>query len=393
MTIKDICDIETKCTGCSACAAACPTGAIRMTENREGFSVPTLSADICTQCGACAAVCPLTGKGGLQAAGEAYACQIKDKESLSFATAGGFFPLLAKRILEAGGVVYGCVWDADMKPVHKGITDPSLIASFSGSKYVQSDISGILKELYAHLQDGREVLFSGTPCQVDAVLHYCAELDLSRLITVDVICYGVPSPGLFSAYIDGLNRKYGARVVDFRFRDKKTYGWSHTTRITFEREDGSRFEIEEPDYSHIDYYKMFATRDCYRASCYRCPYNTIERVSDFTTGNYWGIENKSTAFDATLGVSMVLTNTERAGRILEEMMPDMTVEKRTVEDAIQSNDALVKGSTPPRKRDAIYACFAKKGFGPMFRKYYQPDLIKKCKAAIRRILRRGGAGR
>ncbi len=391
MRIKDIFDIETRCTGCGVCAAICPTGAIQMLPDREGFLFPTYDEKKCIQCKRCEKKCPLTDMEKPQNEQKTYACQIKDKESLLFATAGGFFPLLAKKMIQAGGLVYGCVWDADMKPVHKGIADIESIKCFSGSKYVQSDISCILEEIYDHLKNGKKVLFSGTPCQVAAVLKYCDALDLSRLITVDVICYGVPSPGLFLAYIDELNRKYGAKVVDFRFRDKRKYGWSHTTRITFEKADGNRFEIEEPDYSQIDYYKMFATRDCYRKACYYCQYNEIARVSDFTTGNYWGIENKSSVFDETLGVSMVLVNTERARRIFEELIPDMLVEERTIADAIQSNDALVKGSVLPRKRDAIYACFAKKGFKVMFRKYYQLNFIKRCKAEIKKLIIRKGS--
>lgn len=389
MLITEIENFASKCTGCGACAHVCSNKAITMVKGSEGFLYPAIEKGKCVQCEKCAEVCHLQSQSKIELFQQSvYACQIKDKQMLVHATAGGFFPLLAKTVIEQGGVVYGCVWDASMHAVHKGITTIDQIQEFSGSKYVQSNTTNVFSEISNHLQNGKKVLFSGTPCQVEAVLKYCNNLDRSNLITVDVPCYGVPSQAIFSAYIEKLNKKYNAKVVDFRFRDKRHYGWSHTTFITFKRDDGTYFEVEEIDHNKIDYYKMFGNRNCYRKSCYQCLYNTLNRVSDFTTGNYWGIENKTQVFDATLGVSMVIINSKKARNIFDSIKSHMILEERTVEDAVDSNEALVKVTDYPNHRDAIYQSFAKHGFDGMFKRYYQPNLVTKMKSMARKVLKK-----
>ncbi|MBR2376636.1 MAG: Coenzyme F420 hydrogenase/dehydrogenase, beta subunit C-terminal domain [Clostridia bacterium] len=386
--ITKIVDFEKKCTGCGACFNTCSNNAISMIYNKEGFSYPKIDANKCLKCNKCDGVCPIVQKGEsenyLQ---QVYACQIKDKNMLLTATAGGFFPLLAKKIIDGGGFVYGCLWSNELKAVHKGSDNVDIIKKINGSKYVQSDMIDIFKEIYLNLKKGKTVLFSGTPCQVDAVKKYCKDIDLAKLITVDVICYGVPSPKLFSAYIEKLNKRHNAKVIDFKFRDKKTYGWSHTTVITLQRSDGFIFEIEEPDHNKIDYYKMFGTRNCFRESCYNCQYNVLERVSDFTTGNYWDIEKKSSSFKFELGVSMVLINTNKAKEIFNDIKSEMIVEERTIEDAILSNDALVKGSVYPKQRKDVYRHFEKKGFDSVYKKYYQENAMSKIKSKIKKIIK------
>lgn len=390
MQITQIQGFEDKCTGCGACESVCSENAITMENDKEVFLFPKVDFKKCIQCGKCVNVCHILPKSKSEKTfnKKVYACQIKDRQMLLDATAGGFFPLLSKKVLEVGGVVYGCCWDSNMNAVHQGGETLDIIKRCSGSKYVQSDISNVFTEIYDYLKKGKLVLFSGTPCQVDAVQRYCEALDRSNLLTMDVPCYGVPSQALFSAYIEKLNKKYNAKVVDFRFRDKRHFGWSHTTRITFERQDGTFFEIEETDHKKIDYYKMFGLRDCYLLPCYQCKYNTINRISDFTTGNYWGIENTSKTFDTTLGVSMLIINNEKALRVFEEIKDGMILEERTIENAIECNDALVRGSVLPKYRDALYSCFSKNGFDVMFKRYYQLNFIKIFKALICKILKK-----
>ncbi len=393
MLITEIENLTSKCTGCGACACACSQKAIAMVKNAEGFLYPEIKSDKCTHCGNCSEVCHLQQQSKNNVFEQSvYACQIKDSQMLIHATAGGFFPLLAKTIIEQGGIVYGCSWDSDMNAVHNGGTTVDAIKEFSGSKYLQSNTTKVFPEICEHLKNGKKVLFSGTPCQVDSVLRYCRNLDCSNLITVDVPCYGVPSQSVFSAYIEKLNKKNNAKVIDFRFRDKRHYGWSHTTFITFKRDDGTCFEIEEADHNKIDYYKMFGNRNCYRKSCYQCLYNTLERVSDFTTGNYWGIERKSHVFDATRGVSMVIINSEKALKIFESIKVDMITEERTAKDAVDSNEALTKVTAYPNHRDDIYKSFAKHGFDGMFKRYYKPNPITRIKTMARKFLKkmRGG---
>ena len=244
-----------------------------------------------------------------------------------------------------------------------------------------------LPEVKAELEKGRIVLFSGTPCQVAAVKTLCKEFVGKSLLTMDVVCYGVPSPGLFRAFLDTIEKKNQAKVVDYRFRDKHKNGWSHTTVITMVDADGNTMQYDEEDYSRIPYYKMFGSRNCFRKECYNCQYNTIERISDFTTGNFWNIEKMTDAFDTKNGVSMLLLNTDLAQNIFEKIADRYQVIDMTLEQAIQANDALVHTCKYPSDRDAIYCCFARQGFDSMFQKYYVDTPVKKAMRKVKSLLK------
>lgn len=360
-----------KCNGCGECQSICDVGAIIMLPDEEGFLSPSVNMEKCIQCGKCVEFCPVMGNPTKKANPlEVYACQTKDATFLLEATAGGLFPTLAAYIIDVGGVVYGAVYDENMNVVHIGINSKQDIVCFSGSKYVQSNTTTVFSEVKAALQNGRKVLFSGTPCQVDSLIRFCGDELSANLYTIDVVCYGVPSVKLFRAYLDKLEKKHKAKVTDFRFRDKHTYGWSHTTVVRFVNNKGEYKIIEEPDYRKIEYFRMFSQRDCFRRSCYYCQYNTIERVSDFTTGNFWGIENISNTFDTYKGVSMLLVNTDKGRKLFEKIQDGLIIERRSVEEAIRANDALVKTSFYHHDRNNIYKYFCSKGFSKTIRKFY-----------------------
>ncbi len=380
-------EIPQKCCGCGACYAKCSEGAISMIPDEEGFLFPSVDEARCISCGKCLDVCHLAEEKEFKKAEPTavYACQALDQSVLVEATAGGLFPTLAEFVIACGGVVYGAAYNSNMEVVHVGVQNKEDLQRFSGSKYIQSNTNQIFGEILEHLKNGRTVLFSGTPCQIDALLRFCNGRHTENLITIDVVCYGVPSPKLFRAYIKKVEKKYHGSVEDFRFRDKHTYGWSHTTVIKVRKKSGEIVTVEQPDYREIAYFKMFSYRDCFRKSCYVCPYNTIERCSDFTTGNFWGIENISTAFNTTLGVSMLLVNTEKGQQLFDKIKNQMQVEQRTVQEAIQANDALIKTSVYPQYRDAIYETFIKKGFTKTMRKYYSKTSVRNLLAFAYRV--------
>lgn len=365
-------DKEQLCTGCGLCAQICPEHAIRMQPDGEGFLFPNIDIERCINCGKCTNACPRIASEENEAKKPqlVYACQVKDSKLLVEATAGGLFPVLAKWIIHNGGVVFGAAYDENMKVVHCCACTMDEVAAFNGSKYVQSDCTEALQAAIENLRAGKKVLFSGTPCQIAALLALCNEAEKENLYTIDVVCYGVPSPGLFRAYLDTVEAEGDFKVTDFRFRDKHTNGWSHTTVIRKRYADGKEEITEQIDHSQIPYYKMFGTRNCFRRSCYHCKYNTLYRVSDITTGNFWGIENISKAFDTYMGVSMALLNTEKGIALFEAVRDELNIEARSIEDAVQANDALVKGSVYPKQRDAIYRLFQAEGFQAQFKKYY-----------------------
>lgn len=370
--VNEIDSFVDTCTGCSLCAQLCLQNAIEMKPDKEGFVFPVINKQLCNHCGKCAHFCSQIQSENSQKSNidQVYACQAKNLEILIEATAGGLFPTISYDFIENGGIVYGAVYDKNMNVVHVPAADTNDIDRMNGSKYVQSDISSALVSAKQYLKKGYRVLFSGTPCQISALKKYCVDIDIANLYTIDVVCYGVPSPKLFHYYLYSLEKEHNAKITDYRFRDKHTYGWSHTTVINMQHADGSYIRIEEPDYSKIPYFKMFGSKNCFRKSCYNCKFNLLHRESDITTGNFWGIGNISNLFDVKLGVSMALINSEKGSVMFKRIASQMIVEERTIEEAIRGNAALVVGSVYPKNRDEIYDCFNRYGFDRVVKKYY-----------------------
>lgn len=381
---------EKGCTGCGLCANQCPKTAITMCVNEEGFLYPVIDKRQCDECGLCISSCEAY-KGQSRYKNkplQVKACQTKDQRWLIESTAGGFFPTLAQWIIEQGGSVFGTAYDEKMNPIVCKAESIEEIAKFNGSKYVQSNLSNALPTIKEELDMGRWVLFSGTPCQVAAVKTLCNDYVGKTLVTMDVVCYGVPSPGLFQAFLKSIEQEKQARIIDYRFRDKHKNGWSHTTVITMIGADGEKVRYEEEDYSRVPYYMMFGARNCFRKECYSCQYNTIERISDFTTGNFWGIEDMTDEFDTKNGVSMLLLNTDVAKALFSKVADRYQVLDMSLEQAVQANDALVHTCQYPKDRDRIYRCFHNHGFETMYKKYYTNTLMRKTERRIKSLVKR-----
>ena len=377
------------CTGCGLCSIQCPKDAISMLQNREGFLYPVIDKEKCVECDLCISVCEESKK-QYQHKNEipqVKACQTKDEKWLIESTAGGFFPTLAQWVIEQQGIVFGTAYNSNMIPVVCKAESVKDIYKFNGSKYVQSDLSQALTDIKAELEKGKLVFFSGTPCQVAAVKTLCKDFVGKTLVTMDVVCYGVPSPGLFRAFLNSIEQKMQVKVTDYRFRDKHNYGWSHTTVITMVDAEKKMLQYEQEDYSKIPYYKMFGCRNCFRKECYSCQYNTINRISDFTTGNFWGIEAMTDEFDVKNGVSMLLLSTDLARSIFEKVADQYQVVDMTLDQAIRANDALVHTCTYPKNRDRIYHYFYKHGFDMMYKRYYIDTPIKKVKRKLKKIIK------
>ena len=391
MNIKEKNGMLKNCTGCGVCQAVCASKAIVMQANIEGFLYPVVDTTLCRECDRCYTVCPISDNNSTSERHKSfavYACQAKDKQLLIEATAGGLFPVLAQKIIQMGGSVYGAAYNEHMKVVHQRAVDMVGVARFNGSKYVQSDITPVLECVRTDLVSGCKVLFSGTPCQIDALKLFCSDICSDNLYTLDVVCYGVPSPGVFASYLNSLEEKYNGKIYDYRFRDKHSNGWSHTTVVKMREKQGSERVIEEKNYQCFPYYRMFAHRDCFRTSCYTCSYTNLNRCSDITTGNFWGIEKISSKFDTSLGVSMALINTKKGNNLFVSVRDEIVCEQRLIDEAVAANDALVKCVPYQKRRDRIYKCFSKRGFDRMIQKYYTDNLYIRTRKTLGKIKRK-----
>lgn len=295
-----------QCSGCGACLNACPRNAIEMKPDDFGFSYPQISHSLCIGCGRCLRVCPFKVANTFAVSIRAFAA-VHRSPGVWRSSSGGTFLALASGVIRKGGVVFGVGWNQDMVAEHMMVDSTDNLYRLQGSKYVQSDQKrcySVVKEL---LQKGLEVLYSGTPCQIAGLLKFLGE-PYHNLYTVDVVCHGVPSEQMHSAYIKYLEGLLDAKVADMNYREKSN-GWSLRLKVDYEKRNvkkSKRFE-----YSDSYYYYYFEQALTLRDSCYQCPFARMERVSDITLGDYWGVEDYHPDIATRQGVSAVLVNSTK----------------------------------------------------------------------------------
>lgn len=225
---------KTKCCGCTACANICPKDCITMKADDEGFLYPVVDENNCVKCGLCEKACPVIHKAErMSCNNEVYAIQLKDEATLKECASGGFYTALCKLAVEQGGIVWGAVYDKDFHVIHGSAETDEECKAFRGSKYVQSNLGMTYRNVKEMLETNKLVCFSGTPCQIEGLKKYLKN-DYENLITVDLVCAGVPSPKLWDEYIDMQQKKFESplRYVNFRY---KTYGYQCSTmRLEFE---------------------------------------------------------------------------------------------------------------------------------------------------------------
>lgn len=306
-----------KCTACGACVQKCPKGCIELKSDFNGFLYPTINATRCVECGLCGKVCPIEDTYNGEKEPLAYACASLSDTRLLQSTSGGVFGELATYILDRGGVVYGCAYTGHLKATHIRVDCIDSLSVLFGSKYVQSNTCDTFKECELDLKNGREVLYSGTPCQI-AGLKKFLQKEYSNLITIDLVCHGVASQDYFDKFISYLESAEEAKCTSYNFRSKKNAGWSVAGVANFIKADGTAYEKKQYYFTNY-YYFYYLSGSIYRESCYSCKYSNLSREGDFTLGDFWGAEGLSIPFDVSNGCSLVLVNTKAAAEIFDKI--------------------------------------------------------------------------
>lgn len=357
------------CTGCSACAYACPTGAIAMTEDDCGFVYPEVDGAKCVGCGKCLKACHMADPDGLKSESEpkAYGAYVKDRGQLMKSASGGVATAIALRTVEDGGIAYGCVAHREIVR-HERLTTPDAVERSRGSKYVQSDISGAIPKIAADLGAGVQVTFVGTPCQCAALKRLFGERD--DLLLVDLVCEGVPSQRMYADFLDELERECGECVADFRFRDKRR-GWG-TKNPTVVAGDGVPAKRQCRSFEY-PYYWLFQKGLILRDSCYACPYACQHRVGDVTAGDFWGAETSGLGYsleELKGGVSCALPNTKSGADVLECLSGSIDLRPVPLGIVARSNGCLVRSSSCDRcVRASVLAAYRKRGVAGMRERY------------------------
>nr|WP_325185246.1 polysaccharide pyruvyl transferase family protein [uncultured Oscillibacter sp.] len=349
---------QTHCTGCTACAAVCPKDAISMARDREGFSRPAVDPEKCVRCGRCTAVCPILHPLEQKPLPAAFAAWNRDDAIRRDSTSGGVFTALAEFILESGGVVFGAAFDSRQHLRHTACFCKEDLWRLRGAKYVQSDLAGTFRTVKACLES-RQVLFSGTPCQVDGLYRYLGGRP-ENLTTCDLVCHGVPSPGVWEDTARLLAKRKGLQAV--RFRNKVT-GWkdSHFTAVY---DDGS---VTSAPLFRTEYGHAFGRALFLRPSCYRCPYASMTRPGDFTLGDFWGLNPDELPEQQRWGVSLLLVNTAHGSHIFDQL--PLGRQAFPVERAIAGNPRLASPTACPPDRAAFFAAYALEPFDAVRRRF------------------------
>ena len=343
---------DSKCTGCLACVSACPVKCLEGKKDREGFVRPVLDQARCVNCGRCAAVCPvisLNRKNGEHT--EAYAAYQNDVAALEKSSSGAVFPLICKWVIEKEGVVFGAVIDDHQTVRHAAAQTLKGCEAFYSSKYVQSDTGSCYEQALSYLKDGRYVLFSGTPCQAEGLRAFLGK-EYEKLILVDFVCHGVPSPDVWSDHVNMIKDVYlsGEDITAVNFRDK-TSGWENYS-LTVKSENHTYIGSRTDD----PYCKGFSANLFLRRSCHDCAFKGTERDSDITLGDFWGADGFLPEAKNAGGTSMVLVHSAQGRMIWNDISVHLTSTSFDVSKyAERSNRAMMISVAPNENRKAFFS--------------------------------------
>lgn len=373
---------KSECCGCESCANICPKQAISMAKDEKGFLYPMIDNSKCINCGLCNETCPLQNESlEINSAYSVYAIINKDKNELMESASGGAFSALAHWILEKNGIVIGCSWDEKMTPRHIKIDNIKDLIKIQGSKYVQSRIGNIYQETRGYLNDGRLVLFSGTPCQCDGLRRYLQK-DYPNLVCVELICHGVPSVAFFRDYLDVLEKKIKGKIIDLKFRDKKR-GWGALLHIIYIDKNGKKrhkFFSTEESY----YYSYFWEGNLYRESCYECKYSTLPRKSDITIGDYWGVQKAHPTINTKNGVSVLIASTTKGKAVVEALGDYTEIIDSSIESATAENGQLIKHSVEGEMSSYIWNLYLTQGSEMVWKDYIKRNRTRILKGRMKR---------
>lgn len=357
MSIMTLVTDEAKCSGCGACMMACPVQAITMEADAFGHPYPRIIEDLCIECGKCVSVCDFSKNAENRKPLRAYAAAGKNDTLVKNSASGGVFATLAVEHVAHGGKVAGAVMDlADGRAdVYHLLSDKMEdLRRMQGSKYVQSEAWRCYRNVIKSVRAGERVLFSGTPCQVAAVKRLTGNPD--NLITVDLVCHGVPSKKMMNDYLSIVAKRFGGKVRQFSFRDKSC-AKHYCARVDIA---GKKKGIWLRSH-YLSFYKYFLESEICRESCYACPYASLSRVSDITVGDYWGVElfhNVPSGNDW----SCVLVNTGKGNAFLEAYGAGLTLVPTEAEWIARNNRQLVAPSQKGNKRKDILQNYRKGGY-------------------------------
>ena len=378
MTIEEmIAANRADCNGCEACANICPKNAIKMVRDAEGFAYPNINHELCIKCGRCSEICPALNFAATDIYNfpPTFAAIYPNEIILRQSSAGGVFTALSEFILNNGGFVFGAGFDKNWRVRHAAVNDPDKLKNLRGLKYVQSKIGEVYKQVKKALVKSL-VLFSGTPCQCIGLKHFLGG-DFDNLLTVEVICRGMPSPALWESYIDRLG--YAHDITNVNFRSKRN-GW------------GQRIDINFVDQEHRTsllgnniYGRLFRRNLSLRPSCSTCKFKFPNGQADLTIGDAWGVKDFAPEMYDERGVSIVFIHTQKGANVLEQA--NLKLQEVKFPDAVKENTFFLSSAVADSRREKFFGELADSGdWYAVMQKYFdkkmRQETLRKNKEAF-----------
>lgn len=371
------------CCGCYACYNICPKECITMESDNEGFWYPKIDKNKCINCNLCKKICPIINKpDGSLYEKKSYALFNKNEKIRLESSSGGIFSILAEYVINNHGSVYGAAFDEDFNVKHIKITSLQDIELLRGSKYVQSKINDIFKSIKFNLKNNKIVLFTGTPCQI-AGLQSFLQKKYDNLILMDIVCHGVPSPLVWQQYINELEQNYKQNIKSIYFRDKST-GWKkYSVKFLFDKDEYKNFGFKDI------YMKGFLNDIYLRPSCYNCNFKGIERVSDITVADFWGIEKVLPELDDDKGTSLIVIHSKKGKQLFDKLSEKMISNDVNLNEAIKYNPSMISSVKYNGKRkDFFLELNSGEELINLIRKYTKISFEKRVKNKIKLIVKR-----
>lgn len=378
-------EIKTKkdCCGCYACYNICPKECITMESDNEGFWYPKIDKDKCINCNLCKKVCPIINPvKRVDSKKIAYASMNKDEQVRMKSSSGGIFSILAEYIIKNNGVVYGAGFDEDFNIKHKRILYSTDLDLLRGSKYVQSSIGDIYKQVKNDLENNNPVLFTGTPCQVEGLRSYLRK-EYVNLITMDFICHGVPSPLVWEKYLKKMKKFKQENIKNIYFRNKDI-GWKiFSLKIIFDE------KIYINDLCNDLFMKGFLQDVYLRPSCYNCKFKKINRISDITVADFWGIGNILPKMDDDKGTSLIVIHSEKGKQLFDKISEKMISNDVNLNEAIKYNPSMISSVKYNEKRkDFFLELNSGEELINLIKRYTKLSLERRVKNKIKSIIKR-----
>lgn len=334
------------CCGCGACAQRCPRKCIQMQSDKEGFTYPVIDTAQCSNCGLCNKVCPVINQQPAQQPIATYAATNSNDTVREQSSSGGIFTLLAQETINNGGVVFGAAFNSNWQVEHICVDNLNDIKRLRGSKYVQSNIGNSYAVAERYLKEGKEVLFSGTPCQIAGLKRFLRK-EYETLRTIDIVCHGTPSPLIWDAYLNEICQGNNiTNITDIQFRNKaegwKKYGFA----IKYAGDNGQECEFRERMGENL-FMKCFLRDLCLRPSCYKCPARSGKSGSDIRLGDLWGAQQICPDIDDDRGLSLVMVRKECE-------LPQCNKTAISYNEALRYNPSIERDVREPKRRKKFF---------------------------------------